>query len=84
MPKRRNLLLVLAAIAAGLMLLIPQTTASDIHKDGYCVMRDNCGSKRTFGKQLPCPFNQPALEVQPHLHSIHFDNCQQTAHHSYS
>ncbi|KAK5815540.1 hypothetical protein F5H01DRAFT_346027 [Linnemannia elongata] len=66
MPKRTSLLFVFAAIAASLLLLAPIATASDIHKEGYCVMRDNCGSKRTFGKQLPCPFNQPALEVLLH------------------
>lgn len=66
MLKRTSLLLVLAAIAASLLLVLAPTTASEIHKDGYCVMRDNCGSKRTFGKQLPCPFNQPALEVLLH------------------
>jgi hypothetical protein len=64
MAPQRSLLF-LVALAAGLMLAAFTTVdASDIHTDGYCVMRDNCGSKRTFGKQLPCPYNGPAVEVK--------------------
>jgi len=64
--KSRLLLLVSIAAWLALITLAVPALASDVHKDGYCVMRDNCGSKRTFGKQLPCPYNQEAVEVCPH------------------
>ncbi|CAG8778884.1 26779_t:CDS:2, partial [Racocetra persica] len=40
---------------------------SDIHQEGYCVMRGQCGSKQPFGKQLNCPYNKPAEEPDEDL-----------------
>lgn len=37
--------------------------APEIHEEGYCVMRGQCGKKAVFGKQLNCPYNEPAVEV---------------------
>ncbi|KAF8940787.1 hypothetical protein BGZ47_007609 [Haplosporangium gracile] len=82
MAKRTSLLLVLAALAVGLLLFVSTTTASKIHKDGYCVMRDNCGSKRTFGKQLPCPFNEPAVEPDKELRELLVSTCGASFEHS--
>ncbi|KAH9938246.1 patched family-domain-containing protein [Fomitopsis serialis] len=31
-------------------------------QEGYCAMRDSCGSKDWFGKPLPCPYDGPASE----------------------
>ena len=68
MPPPRRLqqsLLLLLVFTTSVLLLAcaPPVHASTIHEDGYCVMRGNCGSKRTFGKQLPCPNNSPAIQV---------------------
>ncbi|KAF9428191.1 hypothetical protein BGZ94_003123 [Podila epigama] len=46
-----------------------------IHKDGYCVMRQTCGSKSMFGKQLPCPDNGPAIEPDEELRSLLVSTC---------
>lgn len=62
---QQSLLLLLVFTTSVLLLACtPPAYASTIHKDGYCVMRGNCGSKRTFGKQLPCPDNSPAIQVR--------------------
>lgn len=57
-----RLLLLLAAMSVILMACRAEQ-AMPIHKEGHCVMRQTCGSKGMFGKQLPCPDNGPAIEV---------------------
>ncbi|KAG0318891.1 hypothetical protein BGZ99_005383 [Dissophora globulifera] len=77
-PASRPWLLLLAVVAASCLLLSTCTTpvhASDIHQEGYCVMRDNCGSKRTFGKQLPCPDNSPAVQPDSELRDLLVATC---------
>lgn len=57
-----RLLLLLAAMSVILMASRAEQ-AMPVHKEGHCVMRQTCGSKGMFGKQLPCPDNGPAIEV---------------------
>jgi len=57
-----RLLLLLAAMSVILMACCAEQ-AMPVHKEGHCVMRQTCGSKGMFGKQLPCPDNGPAIEV---------------------
>ncbi|KAF9580140.1 hypothetical protein BGW38_003335 [Lunasporangiospora selenospora] len=59
-------------LADGLTTL---ASSQDVHKEGYCVMRDNCGSKRMFGKQLPCPYNGPAIEPDQELRELLVSTC---------
>lgn len=42
---------------------ISTSFADYIHQEGYCVMHGHCGSKSFFGKELNCPHNKPAIEV---------------------
>ncbi|KAF0464950.1 multidrug efflux transporter AcrB transmembrane domain-containing protein [Gigaspora margarita] len=58
-----------------LILFIVSGLASDIHQDGYCVMRGQCGSKQPFGKQLNCPYNGPAEEPDEDLRSKLVEIC---------
>ncbi|KAG0221774.1 sterol-sensing domain of SREBP cleavage-activation-domain-containing protein [Mortierella sp. GBAus27b] len=84
MPPSRTapqLLLLLLALALFLTYTAP-TQASSIHKDGYCVMRNNCGSKRTFGKQLPCPDNSPAVQPDEELRNLLVSTCGPSYEHS--
>ncbi|KAG0268129.1 hypothetical protein DFQ27_007472 [Actinomortierella ambigua] len=53
----------------------PVSTYSAIHKPGYCVMRQTCGSKKLFGKQLPCPDNSPAVEPDKELRELLVSTC---------
>ncbi|KAG0235375.1 hypothetical protein BGW42_005354 [Actinomortierella wolfii] len=53
----------------------PVSTLSSIHKPGYCVMRQTCGSKKLFGKQLPCPDNSPAVEPDKELRALLVETC---------
>ncbi|KAF9170745.1 hypothetical protein BGX21_006734 [Mortierella sp. AD011] len=69
------LLLLVAVVSCLLCTFTAPVCASDIHKEGYCVMRDNCGSKRTFGKQLPCPDNGPAVEPDSELRALLVSTC---------
>ena len=43
--------------------IISISFADDIHSEGYCVMRGQCGGKSIFGKQLNCPYNGQAVKV---------------------
>ncbi|CAO3570284.1 unnamed protein product [Mortierella alpina] len=79
--RRLHALLVLAALLLIALCATPAAT-SDIHKDGYCVMRDNCGSKHTFGKQLPCPDNGPAVEPDKELRELLVSTCGPSYEHS--
>ncbi|KAI7816819.1 patched family-domain-containing protein [Gamsiella multidivaricata] len=45
-------------------------------------MRDNCGSKKIFGKQLPCPDNGPAVEPDKELRELLVSTCGPTYEHS--
>ncbi|KAF9433735.1 hypothetical protein BGZ76_009040 [Entomortierella beljakovae] len=45
-------------------------------------MRDNCGKKSTFGKQLPCPDNGPASEPDAELRELLVSTCGPSFEHS--
>ncbi|KAF9923285.1 hypothetical protein FBU30_006646 [Linnemannia zychae] len=83
-PRRSRLFMATIAVVCGLSLFAFALTvhASDIHREGYCVMRDNCGSKRTFGKQLPCPDNGPAIEPDNELRELLVSTCGPSFEHS--
>ncbi|KAI9663577.1 MAG: hypothetical protein M1829_006036 [Trizodia sp. TS-e1964] len=38
-----------------------------IHEGGRCAIRDQCGKKSFFGKELPCPDNNLARDPEPSL-----------------
>lgn len=57
----------LSALAtAGVVLLLSGISEASLytpkHEAGRCAMRDHCGSKSFFGKQLPCVDNGKAEE----------------------
>ncbi|SPO04799.1 probable cholesterol homeostasis protein [Cephalotrichum gorgonifer] len=57
----------LSAVVAGALLLAGLGAADPytaIHEAGRCAMRDQCGAKSWFGKQLPCPDNGLAEEPE--------------------
>lgn len=57
----------LSALAAGTLLLAGLGAAdphTPKHEAGTCSMRDHCGSKSWFGKQVPCVDNGPAGELE--------------------
>lgn len=64
----RRLLLLLAAMSIALLACRAEQALMPVHKEGHCIMRQTCGSKKMFGKQLPCPDNGPAIEVRVCLH----------------
>ncbi|KAG0341177.1 hypothetical protein BG000_010008 [Podila horticola] len=66
-----RLLLLLAAMSIALM----ACRAEPVHKEGHCVMRQTCGSKNMFGKQLPCPDNGPAIEPDAELRELLVSTC---------
>ncbi|KAG0209992.1 hypothetical protein BGX28_009771 [Mortierella sp. GBA30] len=65
-----------------LFLLSTFAHASQVHEEGYCVMRDNCGSKHTFGKQLPCADNGPAIKPDAELRDLLVSTCGPAYEHS--
>lgn len=55
------------AVAAGTLLLAGLGAAdphTPKHEAGRCSMRDHCGTKSWFGKQLPCADNGPAEDPE--------------------
>lgn len=61
--------LFLANLARGDELLTPK------HEAGRCAMRDHCGSKSFFGKQLPCLDNGLAKEPEQSVRQQLVDLC---------
>lgn len=61
-----------ALASAGALCLASFAQAADtlytpIHEAGRCAIRDHCGSKSFFGKQLPCVDNGKAKEPEQEL-----------------
>ena len=51
----------LAAVQTGSVLAQGHT---DLHEEGRCAIRGNCGKKSFFGGELPCPDNGLAREPE--------------------
>lgn len=69
-----------ALASAGAFLLAGLSSAADelytpIHEAGRCAIRDHCGSKSFFGKQLPCVDNGKAKEPDDDLRQQLVDLC---------
>lgn len=69
-----------ALASAGALLLAGLTSATDalytpIHEAGRCAIRDHCGAKSFFGKQLPCVDNGKAREPDADLRSQLVELC---------
>jgi hypothetical protein len=63
MKKPYSTALVLFGFVIWCSFTISTSFADYIHQEGYCVMHGHCGSKSFFGKELNCPYNKPAIEV---------------------
>lgn len=69
-----------ALASAGALLLAGLSLAAEqlytpIHEAGRCAIRDHCGSKSFFGKQLPCVDNGKAKEPDDDLRKQLVDLC---------
>lgn len=69
-----------AVISAGALLFAALSSAADelytpIHEAGRCAIRDHCGAKSFFGKQLPCVDNGKAKEPDAELRSQLVELC---------
>lgn len=69
-----------ALASAGALLLASLSQAKDtlytpIHEAGRCAIRDQCGSKSFFGKQLPCVDNGKAKDPDQDLRKQLVDLC---------
>lgn len=71
----------LSALASvGALFLAGLSQAADglytpIHEAGRCAIRDQCGSKSFFGKQLPCVDNGKAKQPDDALRKQLVDLC---------
>lgn len=69
-----------ALASAGAIVLAGLSSAADqlytpIHEAGRCAIRDHCGSKSFFGKQLPCVDNGKAQQPDGALREQLVDLC---------
>lgn len=69
-----------ALASAGALMFAALSSAADelytpIHEAGRCAIRDQCGAKSFFGKQLPCVDNGKAKEPDAELRSQLIELC---------